>query len=68
MDLQAYLKTQYLAFSKEESSLTGVVSRFDSSKSSGRSKDRENYSRRHTYGTSLERLVTLYFVMPINVM
>ena len=63
LDLQNYLRdTIPWLLSKSESSLTGISSKFDTSQSSGRSIDRKQVdSRRHTYGTSLERLVTLFF-------
>lgn len=61
--LQSYLKEQIPAvLAKDEKSLEGIVSLFDSSATADRPQGREIIDRRrHTYGTSLERLVALYF-------
>jgi len=63
LEAQAFLREQIpLLLKVEESTLKGVTSRFDASAASGRSKESQaTDKRRHTYGTSIERILALGF-------
>lgn len=63
LEAQEFLKQQIpLLLKTEESSLEGVTSRFDSSAAFQRSTDSQAIDkRRHTYGTSIERILALFF-------
>lgn len=66
--LQIFLKQQITALlQKPESALVGVTSKYDTSAASGRSpRSRSVDKRRHTYGTSIERFLALYFSYQYN--
>jgi hypothetical protein len=63
LEAQAFLQEHIPALLKtNESTLTGVTSKFDSSAASGRDKTSlATDKRRHTYGTSIERILALFF-------